>query len=39
MTLIRRIAREQRGAMAITVALLFPALMGFGILAVDVGNW
>ena len=25
--------------MAITVGLLFPALLGFGVLAVDVGNW
>ena len=39
MRLLRRIAREQRGAMAITVGLLFPALLGFGVLAVDVGNW
>jgi hypothetical protein len=39
MRLLRRIAGEQRGAMAITVALLFPALLGFGVLAVDVGNW
>ena len=39
MRLFRRIAREQRGAMAITVALLFPALLGLGVLAVDVGNW
>jgi hypothetical protein len=38
MRLLRHIAREQRGAMAITVALLFPALLGFGVLAVDVGN-
>jgi Putative Flp pilus-assembly TadE/G-like len=39
MGLLRRIAREQRGAMAVTVGLLFPALLGFGVLAVDVGNW
>ena len=39
MRLIRRIAREQRGSIAIAVALLFPALLGFGVLAVDVGNW
>ena len=39
MRLLRRIAREQRGAIAITVGLLFPALLGFGVLAVDVGNW
>ena len=39
MKLLHRIAREQRGAMAITVALLFPALLGFGVIAVDVGNW
>jgi Putative Flp pilus-assembly TadE/G-like len=39
MRLLRRIAREQRGAMAITVALLFPALLGFGVIAVDIGNW
>jgi hypothetical protein len=25
--------------MAVTVGLLFPALLGFGVLAVDVGNW
>jgi hypothetical protein len=39
MRLLRRIAREQRGAMAVTVGLLFPVLLGFGVLAVDVGNW
>jgi Putative Flp pilus-assembly TadE/G-like len=39
MRLLRRIAREERGAMAITVALLLPALLGVGALAVDVGNW
>jgi Putative Flp pilus-assembly TadE/G-like len=39
MSLLHHIAREQRGAMAITVALLFPALLGFGVIAVDVGNW
>lgn len=39
MRVLRRIAREQRGAMAVTVGLLFPALLGFGVLAVDVGNW
>jgi hypothetical protein len=39
MRLLRSIAGEQRGAMAITVALLFPALMVLGILAVDAGNW
>jgi Flp pilus assembly protein TadG len=39
MSLLRRIAREDRGAMAIIVALVFPALLGFGVLAVDVGNW
>jgi hypothetical protein len=39
MRLLRRIAREQRGAMAITVALLFPTLFLFGVLAVDIGNW
>jgi hypothetical protein len=31
--------REERGAMAITVALLFPALMVLGVFAVDYGNW
>ena len=39
MRLLHRIAREQRGAMAITVGLLFPALLGFGAIAVDVGSW
>ena len=39
MRLLHRIVREQRGAMAITVALLFPALLGLGVIAVDVGNW
>ena len=39
MTLMRRIAREQRGSMAIAVAVLFPVFLLFGVLAVDVGNW
>ena len=39
MRLLHRIAREQRGAMAITVGSLFPALLGFGAIAVDVGSW
>lgn len=39
MRLLRSIASEQRGAMAITVALLFPALAVFGVLAVDAANW
>jgi Putative Flp pilus-assembly TadE/G-like len=39
MRLLRFIACDQRGAMAITVALLFPALLALGVFAVDVGNW
>lgn len=39
MRLLRRIVREQRGAMAITIGLLLPTLLGFGVIAVDVGNW
>src|SRR5436305_1555816 len=39
MRLLRRIVGEQRGAMAVVVGLLFPALLGLGVLAVDVGNW
>jgi Putative Flp pilus-assembly TadE/G-like len=39
MTLLRRIAREQRGSMAITVVMLFPVFLLLGVLAVDVGNW
>jgi Flp pilus assembly protein TadG len=39
MKLLRRIASEQRGSMAVTLGLLFPAFLLVGILAVDVGNW
>lgn len=39
MRLLRRIAREQRGAMAVAVGVLLPALLGFGAIAVDVANW
>ena len=31
--------REETGAMAVTVLLLFPPLMLLGVLAVDAGNW
>lgn len=39
MRLLRSIAYDQRGAMALTVALLFPALLVLGVVAVDFGNW
>lgn len=39
MRLLRRIAREQRGAMAVAVAVLFPVFLLVGVLAADVGNW
>jgi hypothetical protein len=35
----RHIARDEDGAIAIMVALLFPVFLLFGVLAVDVGNW
>src|SRR5688500_8043010 len=31
--------REETGAIALSVVILFPALMMLGVLAVDVGNW
>jgi Putative Flp pilus-assembly TadE/G-like len=31
--------RDETGAIAITVLLLFPSLMLLGVLAVDIGNW
>ena len=31
--------REETGAIALSVLLLFPSLMMLGVLAVDVGNW
>ncbi|MEP6954057.1 MAG: pilus assembly protein TadG-related protein [Solirubrobacteraceae bacterium] len=34
-----RLVREERGSVAVTVGLLFPVFLLFGILAVDVGNW
>ncbi|MGZ6640792.1 MAG: pilus assembly protein TadG-related protein [Solirubrobacteraceae bacterium] len=34
-----RLLREECGAVAITVGLLFPVFLLFGVLAVDVGNW
>jgi Putative Flp pilus-assembly TadE/G-like len=39
MTLLRRIAREERGAMAVTIGLLVPVFLLFGVLAIDIGNW
>jgi Flp pilus assembly protein TadG len=39
MTLLHRIAREERGAMAVTIGLMFPIFLLFGVIAVDVGNW
>jgi Flp pilus assembly protein TadG len=39
MRLLRRIAREERGSMAIAaIGLAFPLFLLFGVLAVDVGN-
>jgi hypothetical protein len=36
---MRRRLREETGAIALSVVILFPALMMIGVLAVDVGNW
>jgi hypothetical protein len=39
MSLLRRIAHEERGSMAVVLAILFPAFVVCGVLAADVGNW
>lgn len=37
--LIRRLTREQRGGVMVTVAIALPALLGASGLAVDLGQW
>ena len=40
MSILRDIAHDERGAMAVTIGLLLgPLLILFGVLAVDIGNW
>jgi hypothetical protein len=39
MSLLRRIAREERGSMLVALGLLFPVFLLCGVLAADVGNW
>jgi hypothetical protein len=38
-TLLSPTAREERGAVAVAVAVLMPVLLSLGLLAADVGNW
>jgi hypothetical protein len=39
MRLLRRIAGEERGSMAVVLGILFPAFLLCGVLAADVANW